>query len=193
MNYYLDIKIVADEEVPVYFIRNKIYAKLHKALNTLKSSNIGVSFPNYRVKLGDVVRLHSSQERLVALQALNWLGGLSGYCVVSDILAVPELIEGYRVVSRIRTTMNLKKLEERITYQKAQGELKTDEDVKNYERQYKQKMFGSSLDNPYLELQSSSTTQVYRRFIQFGDLSSTITLGKFDEFGLSKSASIPWF
>ncbi|MCK4842528.1 MAG: type I-F CRISPR-associated endoribonuclease Cas6/Csy4, partial [Methylococcales bacterium] len=38
MDYYLDIKIVPDEEVPIYFIRNKIYSKLHKALFTLKST-----------------------------------------------------------------------------------------------------------------------------------------------------------
>lgn len=193
MNYYLDIKIIADEEVPIYFIRNKIYSKLHKALNTLKSKAIGVSFPNFRVKLGDVIRMHSSKEKLDDLQALDWLGGLSGYCEMSDILPVPKTVEGYRIVSRKQPTMTLKKLEKRVLYQQANGVLKTDGDVKNYERQYKEKMYASSLDNPYLELQSNSNLHKHRRFIQLGAISSVSSMGEFDQFGLSKTASIPWF
>ena len=44
MNYYLDFKIRPDEEVPLYFIRNKIVTKLHKALHDQKQTAIGVSF-----------------------------------------------------------------------------------------------------------------------------------------------------
>ncbi|MBL1352449.1 MAG: type I-F CRISPR-associated endoribonuclease Cas6/Csy4, partial [Zetaproteobacteria bacterium] len=66
MNCYLDIKIVPDDDIPIYFIRNKVYTKLHKALSTMKATDIGVSFPKYRVKLGDVLRIHGTKQRLEA-------------------------------------------------------------------------------------------------------------------------------
>jgi len=127
------------------------------------------------------------------LQALNWLGGLSGYCIVGDILPVPENIEGYRMVSRIQPTMTEAKLRKRVEYQKSTGDLKTEDDIKAYIQQYRAKMYSKSLENPYLELQSNSNGHKHRRFIHFGALSSIAREGEFDQFGLSKTATIPWF
>jgi len=183
MNFYVDITLLPDDDIPTYFIRNKVYTKLHKALSTLKATDIGVSFPKYRVKLGDVIRIHGAKQRLDGLQAMNWLGGLSGYCEVSDILAVPEKVK-YRVVSRIQSNMTEAKLRRLIK----RGSI-TPEEVK----QYKAKMFSIGLDNSYLELESNSNGHKHRRYIQFGELSPTASKGEFDQFGLSKTASIPWF
>jgi len=195
MDYYLDIKVVPDDDIPIYFIRNKVYTKLHKSLSRMGATDIGVSFPKYRVKLGDVIRIHGTKQRLDELQAMGWIGGLSGYCEVSGIKLVPETVAGYRTVARKQPTMTLKKLQKRVDDQKGKGALKSDEDVKAYERQYKEKMYGSqSLDNPYLELISSKPGHhKYRRFIQFGELVERPTEGEFDQFGLSKTATIPWF
>ena len=68
MDYYIDLIIQADEEVPTYFIRNKVFAKFHKALCDLKQNSIGVSFPKYKTKLGGVIRIHGNKENLDALQ-----------------------------------------------------------------------------------------------------------------------------
>ena len=193
MDYYFDIRMVPDDDIPIYFIRNKVYTKFHKALCDLKATDIGISFPKYRVKLGEVIRIHASSDRLKELQMMNWLGGLSGYCDVSDILPVPKTVEGYRTVSRVQPTMTLAKLEKRVKYQKANGDLITKEEVESYKKQYKAKMFAQGLDNPYLELQSNSNGHKHRRFIQFGELLESCTEGEFDQFGLSKTASIPWF
>jgi len=193
MKYYLDTTMEADEDIPIHFIRNKVYTKLHKALSTLQSTDIGVSFPKYRVKLGDVIRIHGSHQRLGELQALNWLGGLSGYCVVGDIMPVPEKVKGYRMVSRIQTTMTETKLRKRVEYQKKTGDLNTEDDIQAYIQQYRAAMYSKSLENPYLELQSNSNGHKHRRFFHFGALSSTATIGEFDQFGLSKTATIPWF
>ena len=54
-------------------------------------------------------------------------------------------------------------------------------------------MFKQGLDNPFLELESSSTGQRHRRFIQFGELLDEPVEGFFDTFGLSKNATVPWF
>jgi len=183
MNYYINIHLKPDAEMRENVLLNKVYTKLHKALSTLQSTDIGVSFPKYRVKLGDVIRIHGSHQRLGELQALNWLGGLSGYCTVGDILPVPEQVQ-YRVVSRIQSNMTEAKLRRIIK----RGSLSPEN-----AKQYKAKMFSKGLDNPYLELQSSSNEHKYRRFIEFGDLLDAPVVGDFDSFGLSKTATLPWF
>ncbi len=184
MDFYIDLVMQADEEVPVYFIRNKVFAKFHKALDDLKQNSIGVSFPKYKTKLGDVIRVHGEKSNLDTLQKSNWLGGLAGYCEVSGVLPVPRKIGGYRTVSRIRQNMTISKLQRLIN----RGSI-SDEEVRNY----KTKMFATGLENPYLELQSSSNGHKHRRYIQFGELNEEMIKGEFDQFGLSKKATIPWF
>jgi len=183
MEFYIDIKVVSDAEVPIYFIRNKTYTKLHKALHTLKSTDIAISFPNYKVKLGDVIRLHGAESRLSELQGTNWLGGLSGYCDISEIQAIPDAVK-HRNISRIQTNMTASKLRRLIK----RGSINAEQ-----AKQYKAKMFTQGLDNPYLELNSSSNGNTHRRYIQFGELLDKPIAGVFDQFGLSKNATIPWF
>ncbi len=43
MDYYIDIKIKPDAEMRENVLLNKVYSKLHKALFSLKSSDIGVT------------------------------------------------------------------------------------------------------------------------------------------------------
>ena len=193
MTHYLNLTLLSDEEVPLYFLRNKTYTKLHKALCDLNATDIGISFPQADKRLGCVIRIHSTKNRLDELQTKNWLGGLSGYCKISEISPVPDKIKGYQTFSRIRQTMTDAKLKQRIKYQKSQGVLSTDEEVKEYARQYKAAMFKTGLDNPYLELQSISTGNHYRLYIAFGELQTKPVSGKFNRFGLSSIATIPLF
>ena len=74
MNNYFDVKILADDELPATMLINALYAKLHKALYDLDSTNIGVSFPAYKVTLGDMLRIHGTKAVLEQLQAKNWIG-----------------------------------------------------------------------------------------------------------------------
>jgi len=183
MRSYIDIKILADAEIPIYFVLNKIYTKLHKALFTLKSTEIGVSFPRYKVMLGDVIRIHGIEEKLTELQSSDWLGGLVGYCAVSSIQKTPADVT-YRNISRKQANMTEAKLRRLIK----RGSISQDE-----AKDYKAKMFQQGLDNPYLELQSGSNGHKHRRYIQFGELRSQPIKGEFDYFGLSKTATVPWF
>lgn len=183
MNSYIDIEIKPDAEMRENVLLNKVYAKLHKILCDLKTSDIGVSFPNYKVMLGRVLRIHSSDLKLCQLMNLNWLGGLSGYCVISDILDAPESAR-YRTVSRIQSNMTQAKLNRLIK----RGSI-TESEIKAY----KAKMFSVGLDNPYLELESGSNGHKHRRYIQFGEILDHPVAGSFDQFGLSKTATVPWF
>lgn len=193
MTHYLEIKFLPDEECDLPFLRNALYQKLHKAIYDLKATNIGISFPQAKTKLGCVIRIHSTKLSLENLQNLNWLGGLSGYCKISEILPVPDKVKGYQTISRIRQTMTNAKLNRTVAYQKTQGILKAEDEVKKYQNQYKAKMLANGLDAPYLELQSTSTSNKYRLYISFGDLQKQPTDDKFNRFGLSKTATVPIF
>ncbi len=183
MNHYIDIQIMPDAEMRENVLLNKVYTKFHKALSTLESKDIGVSFPNYRVKLGNIIRIHANEARLNELQASDWLGGLSGYCDVSAVMPVPAEAK-YRTVSRIQSNMTASKLRRLIK----RGSISAEK-----ANQYKAKMFTQGLDNPYLELESSSNGNKHRRYLKFGELQDTAIDGVFDHFGLSKVATVPWF
>lgn len=183
MNSYLDIRMLPDPEFKETVLMNAIYTKLHRALCDLGSTSIGVSFPKHEVTLGNVLRLHGDESPLYSLQSKNWIGGMSGYCQVSDIKPVPADVQ-YRTVSRKQTTMSnakLRRLQKR-------GSI-TEEEAKVY----KARMFSKGLDNPYVELNSGSTGHRHRRYIEFGPLADSPVDGTFDQFGLSKTATIPWF
>ena len=105
MDYYTDIRILPDAEMQENVLLNKVYIKCHKALCDLNANDIGVSFPEYKIKLGRLLRIHGKVDRLTELQKKKWLGGLAGYCEISEIKAVPENT-AFRVISRIQTTMS---------------------------------------------------------------------------------------
>ncbi len=183
MKSYIDIILSPDAEMPLNRLLNALYTKFHKALCDLNSKNIGISFPYYKATLGNLLRIHGSASDLEKLQQANWIGGMSGYCSISDILSVPDGSK-FRTVSRKQTTMSQSKLNRLLK----RGSI-TEDEVKNY----KAKMFTKGLDNPYLELQSGSNGHRHRRYIQFGDIVDTPVSGEFDTFGLSKTATVPWF
>jgi CRISPR-associated endonuclease Csy4 len=183
MKFFIDITLKPDAEMRENVLMNTVYSKFHKALFTLKSASIGVSFPKYKVLFGKVLRIHGDQSYLNDLQGLDWLGGIKGYCSISDILPIPETVQ-YRTVSRKQANMTEAKLRRLI----ARNSITTDE-----VKAYKAKMFSQSLDNAYFELVSSSSGEKHRRYIQFSDLKDTPVEGVFDYFGLSKKATVPWF
>jgi CRISPR-associated endonuclease Csy4 len=183
MEFYIDITLTPDAEIPVNRLLNAVYTKLHKSLVDLKADNIGVSFPSYHVLLGNCLRIHGSNNSLAELQQLNWVGGMSGYCQISDVVVVPQNCQ-FRTIKRIQTTMSQSKLKRLIKRASI-----TDEEIKTY----KAKMFSKGLDNPYVELESASNGHKHRRYISFGVLLEKPVIGAFDQFGLSKTATIPWF
>eukprot|EP00919_Chromeraceae_sp_WS-2016_P030729 GHVR01072783.1.p2 GENE.GHVR01072783.1~~GHVR01072783.1.p2 ORF type:complete len:109 (-),score=10.40 GHVR01072783.1:906-1232(-) len=108
---------------------------------------------------------------------------MAGYCNVSEGLPVPEGVQ-FRRVSRKQANMSQAKLNRLLK----RGSITEDK-----AKQYRTKMFTKGLDNPYLELQSGSNGHKHRRYIEFGELQVSSAAGDFDQFGLSKTATVPWF
>jgi CRISPR-associated endonuclease Csy4 len=183
MDHYIDITLRPNAELRENALLNMAYSKLHKALFDLESSAIGVSFPAFQVKLGNRIRLHGSQGALTQLRALDWLGGLTSCCDVTDLQPVPNQVQ-HRTIFRIQSTMTQAKLNRLIR----RGSIEPEK-----VREYKAKMFSKGLSNPYLELESTSNGHKHRRYIAFGEFLAEPVHGVFDHFGLSKQATIPWF
>lgn len=184
MNYFVEIVINPDAEMRENVLLNKVYTKFHKALVSIKATDIGVSFPRYHVLLGRCLRIHGAQARLGEFQDLQWLGGLVGYCEVSNVMSIEGKEIQYRTVSRKQPKMTQAKLRRLMK----RGSVSDDQ-----YKQYRAYMFSQGIDNPYLELESSSNGHKHRRYIEFGDLRDSPVEGDFDQFGLSRVATIPWF
>lgn len=183
MNSYIELQLKPDAEMREAELSSKVFTKFHKALVQLKTNQIGISFPKAHLKLGRVFRIHDEASLLNDFQGLNWLGPLSGYCQQSDILPVPENTQ-YRVIFEKRSNLSKAKLRRLI----ARGSID-----KEGEKRYKVKMLSQGFDNPYLDLFSSSTEQVHRKFFAFSEIKDEPNSGTFNTYGLSNTATIPWF
>ena len=182
MNHYINIHIkhTRNSKLPVSL--SKVYSKVHERLADLKSTTLGISFPRYSVTLGDTIRLHGGEEELRRFKEASPLLD-EELCRISDIKNIPAKCQ-YRRVSRKQSNMSKAKLR-RLQKRGTIGEDKL--------KAYKIKMLQQGLDDPYVDLISKTNKQRYRRYFKFGPLTDTATEGKFDTFGLSKKASVPWF
>lgn len=183
MNYYTDITILPDAEFSKNTLMVALYSKLHKALCELNSQSIGVSFPKGGKILGDILRIHSDESSLQALLARNWIGAMSSYCHVTSIRLIPESAK-FRNISRKQPTMSEAKLRRLV----ARGSI-PEKDIPLY----REKMLSKRMNAPFLLLKSNSTGHMQRRYFVFGDILDKPVDGVFDQFGLSKLATIPWF
>lgn len=183
MDAYIDIRLMPDAEIREAELSSKVFIKFHKALVKLQSNKIGISFPEANIKLGRLFRLHGEMSVLHDLQGLNWLGPLAGYCKITTVTNVPDQVQ-YRIISVKRSNLSKAKLMRLI----ARGSID-----KDGEKRYKVKMLSQGFDNPYLDLSSSSTGQVYRKFFEFSDIQADPVDGEFDSYGLSRTATVPWF
>ncbi|MFT7009939.1 MAG: CRISPR-associated endonuclease Csy4 [Colwellia sp.] len=183
MNSFIDIQLKPDAEMREAELSSKVFTKFHKVLVQLNSNQIGISFPQANLKLGLLFRIHGDVSMLHDLQGLDWLGPLKGYCNESEIATVPTQVM-YRVISVKKSNLSKSKLRRLISRNSID---------KDGEKRYKVKMLSQGFDNPYLDLQSSSTGQIYRKFFEFSGIKDNPEHGSFDTYGLSKTATIPWF
>lgn len=196
MQYYLDITLLPDEEIGMHIIWGKLYQQLHLALVELNaggSGNIGFSFPEYHSKqrrLGRKVRIFSlTQAQLVQLDAQKWLERLSDYCHISSIRPVPENTQ-YAIFSRKQCASNPQRLARRRAKRKGETLEQALMHFSNLEGEF------SALPFVAMEsLSTASTAQERHRFKLFIE-QQRVALpqqGVFNCYGLSQTATVPWF
>lgn len=185
MNYFLEIKVLPDPEFKETVLMNALFSKLHRTLVAMRSTEIGVSFPDVKKKsLGTCLRLHGTLATLNNLVASGWLKGMRDYTVQTDIEPIPPDSK-HRRIRRLQSKSNIDRLLRRSV---AKGWL-TEAEIE----EKKTKMQRQLLQLPFLQLKSLSTSQTFRLFIEHGEIQSEPISGVFNAYGLSSSATVPWF
>jgi CRISPR-associated endonuclease Csy4 len=187
MDHYVDLTLLPDPEIAQAHLMGALFSKLHLALVARRSQHIGVSFPAVQLSpvcLGDCLRLHGDQSILAELMNLNWLAGVRDHVRATAVLAVPSNAN-FRIVSRAQAKSNPERLRRRKMRRHG---LSADEALTQVPDTSAER-----LSLPYVQLSSQSTKQSFRLFIRHGALLETATMGTFGSYGLSATATIPWF
>lgn len=184
MDHYIEIRVLPDPEFSEEMLMAALVAKLHRALGQRGKGDIGISFPAHSMKPGAVLRLHGDHQALSELESLAWRKGLSDFCQCAGIQPVPA-VKQWCCVSRLQVKSSAQRLMRRsvkkgwVTEEDAQQRLLTMQEART--------------DLPWLNLRSLSTGQSFRLFIRHGELLSAPVSGAFSTYGLSATATVPWF
>ena len=191
MDHFVDIQLLPDPELPTHVLRDALYAKLHLALvmRRVGAGEIAVSFPRYSGRsgatgLGDSVRLLGSRPGLQELAPQAWLGSLRDLARVTEPADVPGSAM-HRSLRRVQAKSNVDRLRRR--QMKRHG---IDEDEA---RRRIPEDVAERLNLPFLHLRSTSTGQGFKLFLRLGPAQGTAVSGAFNTYGLSATATIPWF
>lgn len=185
MTHYQDIDLLPDEMTGAPVLMNLLFGRLHGALVQLRCSVIGVSFPEVGRTLGSRLRLHGPQQALAQLDALPWPGSLASHIRKGTVLPAPERVQGYRTVSRKQFKSSPERLRRRLA---RRHQLSAEEAAQRIPDQTMR-----MTDLPFIQLKSASTGQHFRLFIEHGLLREQASPGRFSLYGLSASATVPWF
>ncbi|HHV1973165.1 TPA: type I-F CRISPR-associated protein Csy3 [Escherichia coli] len=134
-----------------------------------------------QVRLGAGQEVFPSQELVLDSNSSK---GLTDYCQCSPVTPVPE-IKGWRVVSRVQVKSNSQRLLRRSV---KKGWLTEEQAIERLATQAEQRT-----DLPFLNMKSLSSQQLFKLFIRHGDLLKEPVKGEFSSYGLSATATIPWF
>jgi len=187
MDHYLEIKLLPDPEFVPTVLMNALFGKLHRALVELKNTDLGISFPDVqpeRPALGERLRLHGSAGHLERLMALDWLTGMHDHVAVGAPKPVPDNVN-HRTVRRVQTKSNPERLRRRLIKRKGISA----EEARRAIPDSKAKQ----LKLPFVTVKSRSTGQDFRLFIDHQPPGKEPVKGQFSRYGLSPTATVPWF
>ena len=191
MDRYIDITIKKDPEFSPGFIMNTLVSKLHLALVQLKSNHIGVSFPRIpqtSLGLGRVLRIHGQKRDLDDLMKKEFLHGLTDHVRIIGPDKIPQIFRTV-AVRRKQTKSNPERIRRRLARRLARREnIGFDEAMKKIPM-----VSERHLKLPFLQFKSQSTGQFFRLFIEQKIVDGKPIDGKFNCFGISQDATLPWF
>ncbi|MBK1719358.1 type I-F CRISPR-associated endoribonuclease Cas6/Csy4 [Thiocystis violacea] len=189
MDHYLDIRLLPDPEFTPTVLMDALFAKLHRALVDLASTQIGVSFPGRRKDpkcrdLGDLMRIHGFVGDLRNLMELSWLTGMRDHIDLYGPAPIPDRI-GYCTVRRMQAKSSPERLRRRLAIRKGISEEEARRSIPDNK--------AKRLDLPYLAIKSRSTGQTFRLFIDQQPSALQSEDGVFNHYGFSRTATLPWF
>jgi CRISPR-associated endonuclease Csy4 len=183
--FYVDLQLRHDLDFSIHHLMSALYAKFHRALAVGKHTTIGVCFPKFREGasgLGDIVRLIGPSSDLEKLMHSQWLEGMQDHTQVSDIKPVPANAKA-RALRRVQTKSNPERLRRRQMKRHGLSHEQVLERIPNA---------AVLTDLPFVSLSSASTQQKFRLFLRL-DSADAVVPGTFNAYGLSATATLPWF
>ncbi|MCD9004939.1 type I-F CRISPR-associated endoribonuclease Cas6/Csy4 [Luteimonas sp. XNQY3] len=185
--HYVDLRVVPDPEFSTAQLLGALYDRLHLALVQQRLGNIGVSFPGYSLNpraLGNVLRLHGGGEILQDFLRTDWLKGMRDHTRLSEIAPAPADTL-HRTVQRRQFKTNADRLRRRRMRRKGETEQQAADAIPGtVERRP---------NLPYVHLRSRSTGQPFCLFIALGPPVEEAIARQFNSYGLSGTATVPWF
>jgi len=192
MKFYIEITLLSNDEIPIYFLWQKLYPQIHLGLVEIQDAQgnvpVGVSFPQYNEALNLLgCRLRILAEDKQTLESFNvakWLNRLTDYVDIKQIQSVPENITEFAFFKR----QQVKSSKERLARRKAKREgMDYDQALKQLNG-YDEKR----VKTPFININSQSSDKQFRLFIKKHSADKAQT-GQFNSYGLSKTATVPWF
>jgi CRISPR-associated endonuclease Csy4 len=188
MRHYIDLRLRPDPEIAAHQLMSAVFGRLHLALVQAARQDVGVSFPEHderRPSLGSVLRLHGSEQALVALHTTGWLRHLNDYATVQPIAAVPAGC-GHRVVSRVQAKSGVDRLRRRAMRRHGYDAAEAARRIPATAQEL--------LALPFVTIGSRSTGQAaFPLFVRHGPVLPEAVSGVFNSYGLSTEATVPWF
>lgn len=196
MKHYIEITLLPDPETPLYYLWSKMYPQVHLALvesqTSESQSEFGVAFPSYlydeeerEFTLGNKLRLFASgEEALEALNIQKHLVRLIDYVHISPIKEVPADVSKYVCFSRVQSKSNVQRLARRKVKRESISLVDALSVLNGYQVRH--------LKEPYIQLKSLSSNHEMRLFIRKQESGSPVS-GMFSTYGLSPTATVPWF
>lgn len=187
MDHYLEIHLLSDPEFPATMLMSALVGKLHRGITEHGTERIGVSFPDVRDgsgTLGKRLRLHGTEADLNRLVEADWTQGMRDHIEVGEVSDVPKQTK-HRIVRRVQAKSSPERLRRRLIARKQIGEEEA--------RQAIPDSAAKKLALPHVVLGSKTTGQRFKLFIEHLPIQDDPVSGKFGAYGLSPTATIPWF
>ncbi len=160
MNAYIDIRLLPDPEFPATTLMSALFSKFHRGLVHYGEGAIGVSFPDVKDgdrSLGSRLRLHGAAEALRGFQQTDWLAGMRDHVSANAPATVPASAR-HRVVRRVQAKSNPERERRRLITRKGISKEEAMTAIPDTRVKH--------LDLPFVVLNSRSTGQQFRLFIE---------------------------
>jgi CRISPR-associated endonuclease Csy4 len=194
MKLYLEITLLPNPEIGIYFLWSKVFQQIHLGLVEMQDDQgrvpIGISFPEYVTGekyslLGGKLRLLAKDEATLSqFNASQWLARLNDYVHCTSIRLVPEKLTGYAIYQREQPKASKERLARRYAkHHKV--------DYETALSRYSQ-MPHKTMTTPFVHQKSLSSDKTFCLWIKKTVVSDPLG-GAYSSYGLSASATVPEF